>query len=389
MLKKIWQKNQKYLFAFAIIVGTTVGAGIFAIPYVIFRAGIIPGLFYFILLGGAVLLLHILFGEVVLRTDGHHRLIGYAQIYLGSRWKILATFSNVIGIVGALLVYIIIGGEFMRNIFLPLRDIPSFYWALFFWFILSTFIFRGIKLIAPMEVAMNAVFIIIIFLIFIIAIPKFNIQSAPLFDAANVFLPYGVLLFAFAGWLAIPEAAAILKTREERAKLKEVIIWSALTATLLYFVFTAAVIGASGAGISKDALTGLLPALGGKIVVLGSVFGAAAVAASFLVLGNYLKNALHYDYRIPRIMSALLVCGIPLILFLAGFREFIKIIGVVGAFIGAIEGMIIIFLFRKAKTFNLRQPEYALRIPPALLYFLAAIFLLGAVLEGVYFKVGL
>src|SRR3990167_6680917 len=186
MLKKIWQKNQKYLFAFAIIVGTTVGAGIFAIPYVIFRAGIIPGLFYFILLGGAVLLLHILFGEVVLRTDGHHRLIGYAQIYLGSRWKILATFSNVIGIVGALLVYIIIGGEFMRNIFLPLRDIPSFYWALFFWFILSTFIFRGIKLIAPMEVAMNAVFIIIIFLIFIIAIPKFNIQSAPLFDAANI-----------------------------------------------------------------------------------------------------------------------------------------------------------------------------------------------------------
>src|SRR3989344_238109 len=97
-----WKNNKNLILALATIVGTTVGAGIFGIPYVVSKSGTIPGVFYFVVLGSAVLLLHLFFGEIILRTKGQHRLIVYAQIYLGNWGKILVAFSTIIGIMGAL-----------------------------------------------------------------------------------------------------------------------------------------------------------------------------------------------------------------------------------------------------------------------------------------------
>ncbi|GAI23585.1 unnamed protein product, partial [marine sediment metagenome] len=101
-------------------------------------------------------------------------------------------------------------------------------------------------------------------------------------------------------------------------------------------------------------------------------------ATSFLIIGNYLKNTFFYDYKIPRWGAAFIAFGIPLILFLIGFRQFIGVIGFVGIIYGVIEGILIILIFKKAKTLGDRQPEYSLKVPSALLYFLMIIFILGA-----------
>lgn len=371
--------NKNTILALATIVGTTVGAGIFGIPYVIVKAGLLAGFFNFILIGGAVLLLHLLFGEVVLRTKTPHRLIGYAQIYLGAWGRILITISTVVGLVGALLAYLIIGGDFLHMIFGFLWEAPSFYWSLLFWASLSVFVFLGIKFIAPLEVLMNTIFIGIILFIFFVALPKINFQDIALFDPPNTFLPYGILLFAFAGWLAVPEAVSILSSREEKSQLKAIIIWSAILVFILYFLFTFVVVGVGGQNTSEDALSGLVPYLGHSIVVLGAIFGVVAVAASFLVLGNYLKNALRYDYSMPAFLAASFATGLPLLFFLAGFREFIAVIGLTGVLIGVLEGVVIILIFQRAKKFGDREPEYALNIPQIVLYFLAILFIVGAV----------
>lgn len=366
------------ILALATIVGTTVGAGIFGIPYVITKAGLVAGFFNFVFIGGVVLLLHLLFGEVVLRTAAPHRLIGYAQFYLGSWGKILITVSTIVGLVGALLAYIVIGGDFLHTVFSSWWTLPQAYWSLLFWSTLSVFIFLGIKFIAPLELAMNAIFIGIILFIFLIALPKIDFQNAVLFSAPNVFLPYGVLLFAFAGWLAIPEAVSVLGSGEEKSRLKNIIIWSALLVMVLYFIFSLAVVGVSGRNTSPDALSGLIPFLGHNIIVLGAIFGVVAVAASFLVLGNYFKNALRYDYGVPSSLAAAFATGLPLIFFLVGFREFIATIGLVGVVIGVLEGITIILIFWRAKELGDREPEYALNVPKVVLYLLGALFIVGA-----------
>ncbi|MCK4781807.1 amino acid permease [Candidatus Parcubacteria bacterium] len=369
--------SRNFVFALAVLVGTTVGAGIFAIPYVIFKSGLIPGLFYFLILGGAILLLHLFFAEIVLRTKDKHRLIGYAQKYLGRREEILVTASTILGITGSLLAYLIISGDFLKIIF-SFSGLSSFYFSLIFWAILSFFIFRGIKLIAKTEFLMNILFFSIIFIIFCFAIPKFNFQNFTLFNPEHIFLPYGVILFALAGWAAIPEIREILKNHQEGRDYKRIIIYSAIIATVLYLVFALLIIGVSGANTSQEALQGLTPFLGEKIIILGALFGVISIAASFLILGNYLKNALIYDHKRSKNLAVFISCGLPIVLFLAGFRQFIEVIGFVGTLIGAIEGVIIILIFKKAKILGDRKPEYSLKVPSIVLYFLIGIFILGA-----------
>lgn len=369
--------NKKFYLALSILIGSTVGGGIFALPYVIQKSGIIPGLFYFLILGGVILLLHLFFGEIILRTKGSHRLIGYSQKYLGNKAKILITFSTVFGVVGILLAYIIIGGDFLKIIFSSFSDLPSFYFSLFFWAVLSYFIFRGITIIAPAELLMNIIFIFIIFFIFLVSLPKFNIQNFTLINPSNIFLPYGVILFAFSGWAAIPIIGEMLKTSSERKDYKKIIILASIIVFLLYSIFTLTVIAVSGRNVSEDALSGLIPFLGQEIVILGAIFGVITTAASFLILGNYLKNSLIYDYDFSKIIAAFIACFLPLILFLIGFRQFIETVGIVGALIGGIEGIIIVLIFQKAKKLGDKKPEYILKIPSFLPYVLILIFILG------------
>jgi len=377
--------DRKFFLATSILLGTIVGAGVFGIPYAIAKSGIIPGLFYFLILGGAVLLLHLLFGEIVLRTKEKHRLIGYSQIYLGNWSKILITISTFLGISGALLAYIILGGDFLKILFSPWLNLDSFYFSLLFGLFLAYFIFRGIKIIAPAEFLTNFIFFLIIFLVFCFALPKINCQNFTLISLPNIFLPYGVILFALAGWTAVPEIGEILQETKERKMYKKVIISAILITIFLYLAFVLAVVGVSGNQTSPEALQGLISFLGEKIIFLGALAAVITLADSFLVMGLYLRNTLSYDYNFPKLWSSVITCFLPLGLFLIGFRGFIETIGFVGTLIGVIEGIAIILIFKKAKILGNRQPEYNLKIPQILLYFLIVIFILGAITQVIYY----
>lgn len=371
-------KDKKFYFALSTLIGTIVGAGIFGIPYVIQKSGIVIGLFYFIILGGVALLIHLFFGEIVLRTKEKHRLIGYAQKYLGNWARNLVTISTIFGLIGVLLSYLIIGGDFLKTLFSGWLNLDSFYFSLFFWLILIYFTFRGIKLIAPTEFLTNLIFFLIIFFILSFALPKINFQNFTLINPPHIFLPYGVILFALIGWMAIPEIGEILETTKERQKYKRAIVGSILITVLLYLFFALAVAGVSGRQTSPEALQGLVPFLGKKIIFFIALAAVITLADSFMIISLYLRNSLIYDYKFPKFLAVSFVAFSPLILFLIGFREFIETIGFVGTLIGVIEGVIIILIFRKAKIFGDRTPEYSLKIPPILLYSLIIIFILGA-----------
>jgi len=376
---------KNFVLALAVLIGTTVGAGIFGIPYAIVKSGIIPGFFYFIVLGGTVMFLHLFLGEIVLRTEGKHRLIGYAQKYLGKREKLFVTFSTIFGIIGSLLAYIIIGGNFLKIICASWLNIDSFYFSLFLGVALSLFIFRGIKLIAPAELLTNILFFSIIFIIFLFALPKVNFQNFTLFNPKYIFLPYGILLFSFVGWTAIPEINDIFKAPKDKKNYKKIIILASIIVVILYSLFALTIIGISGKSTTEEALLGLEPFLGPKVILLGALFGLIVISDSILVLALYLRNALIYDYNLSKNLSFLISCGAPLILFLIGFRSFIETIGLIGTVIGALEGIAIILIFRKAKKLGDRKPEYNLKIPSLLMYLFVLIFIIGTISQVVYY----
>lgn len=373
--------NNGFVLALSVLVGTIIGGGIFALPYVVSQSGIVPAIFYFILLGGAVMLLHLFFGEVCLRTEKKARLIGYCALYLGKPGKIAAVFSTFFVIVGALLAYIIVGGGFLHILIGEFFDISAIWFSILFWAFLSLFIIRGIQVIAKAELIMNIALFTAVFFIFLFAAPHVQLENFSLVKVNNLFLPYGVILFALVGWHAIPEIADFFKGRREKRNLNKLIVLAGIITVVLYFMFSFFVVGVSGNATSPDALEGLIPFLGKGVVVLGAAFGLIAIAASFLVLGNYLKNSLRYDFNLPYTSAAAIAIFSPLVFFLLGVREFVLVLGLVGIVLGVVESVLIVLLFIKAKRKGTRQPEYTLNIPQFVPYLVGAILIGGAIAQ--------
>jgi len=375
--------DKKFFLALAVLLGTIVGAGIFGLPFAISKSGVIPGFFYFFILGLAILLLHLMFGETVLRTKGNMRLSGYSEKYLGRNGKFMVTISTVIGITGSLLAYIILGGNFLKIIFSPLLNLSPFYFGLIFWVILVFFIFKGIKVIAPAAVFTNVAFFVIVFIVISVLLPKFSVNNLQFINSDSFFLPYGIIMFSLTGFAAIPELADILKTSEERKKVKKVIITSSIVSIVLYLIFSLGVVGVSNGRTSEEALSGLAPFLGQKIITMGALLGVITIADSFLILCLYFRNTLIYDYHIPKLASSSIASFLPLLLFLK-FRGFAQVVGFAGTVLGTIEGIIILLLFRKAKKLGDRTPEYSLNVPNFVIFLLIIIFILGMSFELLY-----
>jgi len=158
-------KDKTSVLALASLIGTIIGAGVFGIPYVMAKSGIVFCLFYFLVLGAVALVLHLFFGEIILRTKQKHRLIGYTEKYLGKKAKLLVSFSIIFGTIGSLLAYIILNNNFLE-IILP-SSLNHLYVGLILWAILSFFVFSGIKLISQVQLLMGICFFGAIFFIFL------------------------------------------------------------------------------------------------------------------------------------------------------------------------------------------------------------------------------
>ncbi|MDD5606426.1 MAG: aromatic amino acid transport family protein [Candidatus Pacebacteria bacterium] len=81
---------KKIVYSVAILSGTIIGVGLFALPYITVKAGVWLVLGYFVLLSLIAYLVHYLFAELALHTPDFKRLPGFAQIYLGSWGKRIA-----------------------------------------------------------------------------------------------------------------------------------------------------------------------------------------------------------------------------------------------------------------------------------------------------------
>lgn len=365
--------TKNYILALAGIIGTIIGAGVFAVPYLMAQAGILLCVFYFIILGAVAMILHLFFAEIVLKTKENLRLIGHTEKYLGKNAKAVVGISCILGLTGALLAYIILAGSFLSIIFSSVFS--GFWWSIIVWAFLSFLILLGIESIAKTELFMSLGLLLVAGAIFIIGIPKIDFSNFILFNKANIFLPFGVVFFSLIGWSAVPETAVILKNKH---LLKKAIVIALLVAIVFYILFGLTISGIAGSQTKPDAFSGLEQFFGRKIIMLGALFGLLAVSTSFLVLGNYFKNTIILDFKLPRQISFLLATLAPLVLFLLGFNQFITVISFVGILVGLVEGTAIILIYKKIKQQQLSKSFHFL------LYSLIVILILGALSQVIY-----
>src|SRR3989344_7528399 len=236
----------KFVEAVLILSGMIIGVGMFGLPFSFVRAGFWLGTLELLVLSAAIVLFHLLYGEIVLKTGELHRLPGYIRIHLGPRFAGLAWVSAIFGILGTLLVYIIVGSLFLKSA-LGYFDVAASELTLAA-FLASA---GAVVTIFPLkrEAFINGILtaLLIVFIIFlgVYLFPKINPENISGFNLGAAPLPYGVLLFALSGGVVIPDLITLLGRDKKRSRLA--IVLGTLIPAALYFLFALAVVGVSGA----------------------------------------------------------------------------------------------------------------------------------------------
>jgi tyrosine-specific transport protein len=372
------------LKATSIIIGTIIGVGIFGLPYAINKVGFFIAIPLFVFLSLTILCLHLLYGEIVLRTKKTQRLVGYAEKYLGKKAKTIATFTALFGLLGSQLAYLIVGGEFLKFLSKNVLGENLIVYAIIFLIIGSLIILKDSNVIASFEFLMSLFLVSVILLIFFSALPEINLGNFNRINPTYAFAAYGVILYSLSGMVAIPETVEYLRKKKKK-NVKKVIVTGTLLPHFLCIVFAFSVIGLVGSGVSESAITSLTGFLGNEIVIVGAIFGIIAVLTSFITIGSALMKILWYDYKLSKTLSWIVVSVVPFILFILGFRNFVNVIGVVGAVMGGINGILVIMIFKRAKKRGDQKSLYNFRLSSPVKWTLITVFSLGILYELYYF----
>jgi tyrosine-specific transport protein len=366
--------NKPSLRAMAILVGTTIGAGIYGIPYAVAKVGFLPGLIYLFVLAGIILILNLLYGEVILRTEGHHQLTGYGRIYLGRCGFALATSGLFISLYGALLAYLIKIGEF-GSLILNFPHPTAL--SLIFFLLALVAIHFGLKTVSVIDLILVGLVLASVSTMGLLGLRQISWANLNQINLGlnTLFLPYGVILFALTGSTAIPEMKEVLQ--KEPGRLKKAIITGTLIPLFVYIFFAFVVVGICGLKTSDDAISGLTAYLPGWIVYLGAGLAILTMTTSFLSIGLVLKEAWYRDFKQKRLIALALALFPSLIFFLIGAKNFISILEVTGALTGGLTGILIILLHQRAKQLGQKQPIFQLYLPKIVYWILGVVFFLG------------
>jgi len=361
-----------YWSAVASLVGTTIGAGILGIPYVISKSGFFTGALDIILLFILVTVVSLYLAEVVLRTKDNHQITGLAEIYLGRSGKFILLFSMVVIVFGAMVAYTYGASEALTKIF----GGNEFFNSILFFSVLSFVFYFGIKIFEKFESMITVIFILIIFLICLIGISSFSPNNLTEFNITKIFVPFGVILFATTGFLVIPEMKKELSNKRDY---KKSIIFGVGISSFIYLIFTALVLGVSGDSVTTVATIGLGNSLGMFVNYLGNLLAILVMGTSFVSMGFALKNSFKLDYKISPLKSWILVILFPLILIFSRLGDFIRVMEY-SAIIGS--GLLItciLIMHSKSVKYGKRDPEFHIYGPVWLKALILILLIAGGV----------
>ena len=337
----------KFLEAVLILSGMIIGVGMFSIPFSFVQAGFWLGTAELVVLSAVMAIFHLLYGEVILGTEGFHRLPGYVRTYLG-KWAVaIAWLSASFGIFGTLLVYLIVGSIFLASALghfgLSAQD---WMFAVLIALLGAGITFFSLKKEALINGVLTAVLVGFIIFLSLNLLPKVNFDNLGGVNFSEAFFPYGILLFALSGGVAIPDLVTLLGKNRSRVRLA--IIIGTLVPAAVYFIFSLAVVGISGAETSEEAISGLMGLNGDVIIFWGSIIGLMAVFTSFIVLEKSFQALLKLDLGLPKFISWLIASFGALLFYFLGFKDFIAVIGIIGALAVGADSALILAMHKRA-----------------------------------------
>jgi tyrosine-specific transport protein len=348
----------KTLKAIAILSGTIIGAGMLSLPFITLQTGIWVMLAYLIILGIASAKIHFMFADVTFKTPDYLRFPSFAKIHLGSFAQKIAYITSILGMLGSLLAYLLIGAKFTQGLLGNYINLSYSNWVLFFGILCSLTILKGINFIEKISLWGLIVFFLSLFGIFFFSYNTINFSNFNFVpENINWFLAYGAVLFAYGGLSIIPEIEEMFLSKKDKQEkpqnikkaVNSVIFWSFLIAFFIYSFFVFLIIGICGSQTTPMALDCLISKLNPVLGSTALAFGFFVIITSFISVGLTLKRVFNFDLKIDKNISWTLVSFLPLGLYYAGIDNFIFIVAFVGTIFTGIEGILVMQMHKKIK----------------------------------------
>ncbi|MFZ2681979.1 MAG: aromatic amino acid transport family protein [Patescibacteria group bacterium] len=346
------------------LVGTVVGVGIFGLPYVFSQAGYVVGLLELVIVAAMSLLVYLLFSDLLAINKQHVRFVAVITEQLGPVGRVVASIGFFGALWGAMLAYVIIGGQFAATLIRPVIGGSVFYYQLGFWLVSSLAMVGGTLFVRRLQALIIPLFFIMVVALTLFALPHLHLEYLTTVNPNLAFLPIGALIFAFSGFSAIPECREALGRRT--SLMGRSLLLGAIFIFALYALFTFAVVGMTGPFTSVQAGEGLRFAVGPWLSAFVAVIGLCTVFTAFVTVGTSLTNSLIYDFKGRFLSSWWLAVAIPLCIFIFGARDFIGVIGATGGILGGVNGIILLVAYERAR-FAGKLPKRALAISQGLI----------------------
>ncbi len=347
-----------FLKDLAVLLGTVIGVGIFGLPFASSVAGFPVAMIYLVLLGTAVTYLHLLYGRVVTGTDTMHRFPGYARKYLGVFWERIVIVLDIIGLGGAIIAYLIVGGLFLYYLLNPILNGSIFLYTFIFFTVGAIMVLRGIANIAFFELVLVLLLFVVLGILFLQGSPHINYDHFKIFNQEKIFFPYGIILFSLWGLPIIPEVTEMVLKRKLTSQnvfnpVRNVLVAGGVITVMVSAIFIFTVQGVTGEYTSKEALSAFAQTVGG-LIGLGFIFGIICCFTSFITIALTLKKVLLYDVGLSKKLAWLLALFTPFIIYLAGVQVFLPIVSLIGSVFLGIEGILLVFIYRSFMDSKMR-----------------------------------
>lgn len=370
--------RQSFRAAVLTLIGSIIGVGIFGVPYAFSKAGVLPAIFYLVVLAGVQLMQHLYYTEAAIACPVPLRLVGLVERYLGKRAKVIAATAVILGFWGALLAYMVVGGTFLHDLLARFfGGVPLEYqilWAL----AVATLVYFGLGFISRIGAVVTTGMILTMAVILFMGIPHVTLTNyLPLVTGHDLLLPYGILLFSLSGLPAILEMEDILKGKHDNYR--KAVVVGTLSAATLVAAFSLTVLGVTGSATTSESVKGLQAALGDGIANLAAFAGLLAVTAAFFASATNLRNTFHYDYKLSKFWSWVLTGGPPFLLLLLGVKDFVTIVGFTGAVFSGTSAILVAMLYI-AVTKKHAVTKKPLGVPIWIAYVSIVILATGAIL---------
>ena len=374
-------KNKSFKEGVALLCGTIIGSGYLILPFSFLKAGVLPNIFWLIFFTCCLIIVNLIYAEINLVTHNNHRLPGYADLYLGKIFKLLSRVIFILGILGGLIVYLILGSRFLILLASPIFKLSTNNATLIFWILSSIVVFLNFKFSSKVNLYLTIFTVFIFFIVSIFCLINADFNNFKIIPTESFFFPYGLILYSLIGWLVIPEIIVLIQNNKEDQKIiKPIILVGTIIPMVVYFIFGLSVFLLSGANTSSDAFTSLINFLPQPLFVLAALMAFLEILNSYFSFGISAISTLKNDFGFKKQTAQILFLILPIAIFFIGFIDFVKIIAVLGASFESLNILMILLIYNKLKKTTKNQEEKLISIPKPLLIVLVVIFVVGGII---------